>query len=88
MTEMAEVQKRIEVALQMMTKQTARIEVRLDELVGSDLEWRYRERASSYFGRILRRARAVDLREIEDTLESRLTENEVDDLKRDLIWKK
>lgn len=79
--ELAEAQARTEAALQVLIKRTDRIEIRLDDLVGSDLERRYRERASGYFGRVLRRARAVDLREIEDTLETRLTDDELDDLR-------
>ncbi len=61
-------------------KTLARLETRQDALVGDQLERRYRERAYAYFGRILRKARAVSLRDLESVLEERLSTDELEDL--------
>ncbi len=57
-----------------------RLEIRLGQMDGDLLEIRYQERATAYFGRILRRVKVVDLSDILDTLEERLTPDEVDEL--------
>ncbi len=57
-----------------------RLEIRLGQMDGDLLEIRYQERATAYFGRILRRVKVVDLSDILDTLEERLTPGEVDEL--------
>lgn len=57
-----------------------RIEDRLGSLDGRLLELHYRFRATSYFGRWLRRVRVVDMNDVVDALESRLSDVEMDDL--------
>jgi chromosome segregation ATPase len=52
-----------------------------DKQKGDRLERQYREKPFAYFGRILRRARVVPLQEIEEDLEQRLTEEELDELR-------
>jgi hypothetical protein len=81
MKELAEAQERLTDALERLTKRVDRHDIKLDKLIGSDLERRYRESPFGYFGRLLRKARTVDLRDIEDELESHLSEAELDDLR-------
>jgi multidrug efflux pump subunit AcrA (membrane-fusion protein) len=85
--ELAEAQQRTEEVLRQLLefqarteKTLARLEIRQDALVGDQLERRYRERAYAYFGRILRKARAVSLRDLESVLEERLSADELEDL--------
>ena len=85
--ELAEAQKRTEEAVrQLLVFQTraeqtmARLEARQNEMLGEQLERRYRDRAYSYFGRILRKARAVSLRDLESVLEEHLSADEMEDL--------
>jgi hypothetical protein len=49
-------------------------------LKGYALESRYRDRAPSYFGRLLRRLKVVDLSGLLDALEEQLTSEEFDQL--------
>lgn len=80
-TELIEAQKQTQAVLQVLIKRVDWIEPRTDRAIGHLLELSYRGKASSYFGRLLRRARAVDINEIEDDLETRLSEDELDDLR-------
>jgi hypothetical protein len=56
------------------------IDDKLGRLEGGFLELRYYQRVASYFGRWLRRVRLVDMNEVVETLDSRLGEEELDDL--------
>jgi hypothetical protein len=59
---------------------------RVGDLVGESLERRYRERAGSYFGRLLRRTRVLDSLALEAALEERLSPDEMQDsLLTDLV---
>ncbi len=79
--ELAEAQRRTEEALRASIARQDRMERKLDSLVGDQLERRYRERAHSYFGRLLRRVKAVALQDIEEQIEQGLSEAELDELR-------
>jgi chromosome segregation ATPase len=86
--ELAEAQKRTEQvlagliqAVEQLTLRTKTMQERLDALIGDNLERRYRERAHAYFGRVLRQVQVVPWIQIEERLEERLSEQEVDDLR-------
>ncbi|MDW8101008.1 MAG: hypothetical protein RML36_16160, partial [Anaerolineae bacterium] len=79
--ELAEAQRRTEETLRASIARQDRMERKLDSLVGDQLERRYREKAHSYFGRFLRRVRAVAFYEIEEQVEKRLAEAELDELR-------
>jgi len=86
-SDLAEAQRRTEEVVRQLLefqaraeKTLARLETRQDALLGDQLERRYRERAYAYFGRILRKAQAVSLRELESVLEERLSADELEDL--------
>ncbi len=69
-----------------LTEAHKRMEDRLGTLVGFFLESRYREHAAGYFGRWLRRARAVDPVTLEPALEETLAhEDLLDVLRLDLL---
>ncbi len=57
-----------------------RLDSQVADLRGWQLELRYYQRVTAYFGPVLRKARAVPLTEIEDELEAKLSEREVLDL--------
>jgi len=58
----------------------------LAQLTGNSLEIRYRERAGTYWGKVLRKVKAYLSAEMEEILESRLTSAEYDDfLNLDLV---
>jgi len=78
--ELAEAQKRTEEAIQQLTARMERAEIRLDKVVGDQLERRYRERASAYLGRILRHVEVISPQELCADVESVLSEDEVEDL--------
>jgi len=71
--ELAELQKQTEIQMQRLTN-------RMGQIVGDLLEIKYRDKPFSYFGRIVRRARVVDLAEVEDWLSERLSEEQLFDL--------
>lgn len=86
--ELAEAQQRTEQRLEELIgtidRLATRVEAmapRLDGLIGDNLERRYRERPYAYFGHVLRKAQAVPWTDIEELLEKRLSEREVDDLR-------
>lgn len=60
---------------------TKTMQERLDALIGDHLERRYRERAHAYLGRVLRQVQVAPWIQIEERLEERLSEQEVDDLR-------
>jgi hypothetical protein len=77
---------RVETRLDRVEERLSRVETRVGDLVGDNLERRYRERAGAYFGRILRRPTPVDLNDLRELLEPRLPAPAVDDvLLADLI---
>ncbi|GAB4471498.1 MAG: hypothetical protein Kow0088_05280 [Anaerolineales bacterium] len=79
--ELAEAQRKTEEKLQKLTDRVDLISIQVDELRGDMLEMRYRQRAFSYFGKIVSRAQVVDLQEIWlDVVEPRLSTDERDDL--------
>jgi len=73
--ELAEAQKRTEETLQ-------RLSVRVDKVVGDCFEQKFRDRLPAYLGLVLRRARLVDIGELIDRIESRVTDSELADLLR------
>ncbi|MGC9084040.1 MAG: hypothetical protein ACP5ME_12805 [Anaerolineae bacterium] len=66
--------------MQKFEERLRRLEIRVDRMDGELLEIRYERRATSYFGRVLRRVRVVEVPELLDTLEARLTPEEVDEV--------
>ncbi len=63
-----------------------RLTDRMARLDGQMLEIQYRNKAASYFGRLLRRAQAVDLNDLEERLENILSLEELEDVLRlDLV---
>lgn len=81
LAELAEAQQQTQEALKLLLKRADRMEPRADDAYGQFLELRYRDKASGYFGRLLRKARAIHINEIEDDLEPYLSEEELDDLR-------
>lgn len=71
--ELAEAQKRTELQVQRLTD-------RMGQIVGDLLEIKYHDKPFSYFGRIVRRARTVDLAEVEDLLGEGLTQEQLFEL--------
>lgn len=59
-----------------------RLTIRTDAVVGRTLELQFRDRLTSYLGRFLRRGRLMANDELIDTIESHVTDQEVDDLLR------
>ncbi len=79
--ELAEAQKKTEEQMQKLTERVNSMTDELSELRGDMLEMRYRQRAFSYFGKIVSRAQVVDLQEIwSDKIEPRLNAEEREDL--------
>lgn len=78
--ELAEAQRRTEETLNKLIKRVDRIEVKLGDLVGDNLERKYRERAFAYLGQILRPVHSVSLQDVLSDIEDRLSESEVDEL--------
>jgi anion-transporting ArsA/GET3 family ATPase len=85
---LAEAQQRTEQHLAAMAKQVEslaqdlrRVNDKLGDFRGTVLEWKYRNNPGAYFGSILRRVRVVNIVELEETLEARLTPDEEDDVR-------
>ena len=78
--QLAEAQARTEQMLQALIIAQQKLEVRVGRMDGELLEIRYERRATAYFGRVLRRVRVVEVPELLDTLEVRLTPEEVDEV--------
>jgi hypothetical protein len=77
--ELAQAQQRTEAEIQKLTASQQSMLTELGQLVGERLERQYRDRAPAYFGRILRRTRALSLQDLEIALEPHLTADEMDD---------
>ncbi len=77
---LTEAQARTEQTLQALIAAHQELETRVGRMDGDLLEIRYERRATAYFGRVLRRVRVVEVPELLDTLEARLTPEEVDEL--------
>ncbi|MER3405841.1 MAG: hypothetical protein C4289_12380 [Chloroflexota bacterium] len=73
LAELAEAQRRTEERLQWLIDTVG-------DMRGTLLEYRYRERVAAYFGPSLRRVRAVPIQELEDTLEERLSAQDLNEL--------
>ncbi|WP_169238011.1 hypothetical protein [Candidatus Roseilinea sp. NK_OTU-006] len=71
--ELAEAQRRTEETVRRLVNQMA-------EVRGDTLEIKFRDKAHAYFGRWLRRARVVPFIELEEQLESKLTDDELVEL--------
>ncbi len=85
--ELAEAQKHIEQRVselaqtqENMNWKLQRLTDRVGQMSGDVLEMKYRDKAWSYFGRILRKARSVEFAELEPLVEKHLTEEQLDDL--------
>ena len=74
---LAEAQGRTEVRLQALIEHLDKLTVTVGNMKGTMLEIRYRERAAAYFGLRLRRLQVVPVQQIEETLESALSDDEV-----------
>ncbi|MCL6647654.1 MAG: hypothetical protein K6U89_04910 [Chloroflexi bacterium] len=70
----------VEARLDRVEERLSRVETRVGDLVGDNLERRYRERAGAYFGRTFRRPTPVDLSDLRELLEQRLPTPAVDDV--------
>jgi predicted nuclease with TOPRIM domain len=78
--ELAEAQKRTEEHLQRLDETVRRHEIRLDRLDGRSFELELSSKTDAYFGVLMRRPRVVRVSDLVEVLESRLTEEEIDDL--------
>jgi hypothetical protein len=86
--ELVQVQRNFEARLEKVEARLERVEGRLGKLEGRSLESDYRDKAPSYFGRLLRKTRVVQIGRMADEMESRLTPEELDDLLQiDLVVK-
>jgi hypothetical protein len=63
-----------------MDKRMQRMEGRLGNVEGWQLEHNYREKAYSYFGRVLRNVKVVPLQDLEEQLQAHLSPKELYDL--------
>ncbi|NOX63456.1 MAG: hypothetical protein GXP42_16150 [Chloroflexi bacterium] len=79
--ELAEAQKRTEAQMQELIEVTKRHDRQIADMRGILLENQYRDKPYAFFGRVVRRARAVPLRDIEEALEQKLSDDELDDLR-------
>ena len=80
LAELAEAQRRTEEQLAGLARTVQRLIDTVGEMRGRLLELQYRDRAGTFFGRYLRRARVVEWPALEDVLETRLSAEELDDL--------
>ncbi len=79
--ELTEAQKKTEEKLQKLTERVDIISIHVDELRGDMLEIRFRQRAFSYFGKLVSRAQVVDLQDIwTEWIEPNLSDEERNDL--------
>jgi len=74
--QLAERLDRLEDGMGELNRRTARLEDDVGDLKGSVLEQHYRTHAYAYFGRLLRRVRVLEFREVAEILEDRLSPNE------------
>jgi hypothetical protein len=80
LAELAAAQQRTDESLERLIKRVDKMDVSLNDLRGWRLEHKYKERAFGYFGRILRRAKAVDVEELLCNLEAHLSADELEDV--------
>ena len=78
--ELAEAQRRTEERLQEVVELQHWLVDRVGSMKGQLLEFTYRDKASAYFGRWIRRPEVVPINDLWDTLESRLPEEGFDDI--------
>jgi chromosome segregation ATPase len=78
--EVVAAQRRTDELLQKLTLRLERMETKLRTLIDEHLERKYRERALSYLGTILRPVQVVSLQEILPQLEAHLSEEEIERL--------
>jgi ribosomal 50S subunit-associated protein YjgA (DUF615 family) len=78
--ELAAAQQRTERSLDLLINRVGLVESKLGQLVGDNLERRYRERAYAYLGQILRPVHAIPIQDMLAQLELHLQDAEVDDL--------
>jgi len=78
--ELVQAQARTEEMLQKLIARVDHNDNRIAQLVGDNLERRYRERAFSYFGQILRRVQVISLQDVFEDLEKHLEESEIGEL--------
>ena len=75
--ELTEAQRRTEEQVANLTRATQTLTIDVGELKGDNLERRYRERAPAYFARLVRRARALSVEELDSVLEGVLARGEL-----------
>ncbi|MBM3131070.1 MAG: hypothetical protein FJ009_20885 [Chloroflexi bacterium] len=80
LSELAAAQARTEQAVLVLADNQKRMENTLSQLVGDNLERKYRERAGVYFGKWLKSIQVVSPNDLRDDLETRLPEEQVDDV--------
>ena len=78
--ELAEVQRRTEERLEVLADGQQRLIDTVGGLKGHVLEITYQDRAGAYFGRFLRRVKAITLQTLEDGLEVALTADEFNEV--------
>lgn len=79
---LAEAQSRTEAEVRSLTMAVQRLTIRTDAVIGRTLELQFRDWLTSYLGRFVRRGRLMANDELIDTIESRVTDQEIDDLLR------
>ena len=77
---LTEGQQRLTERVEALTEGQQRLTDTVGGMKGRMLEITYRDRAGPYFGRLLRRAKVVEVHTLEDTLEATLTSDEFNDL--------
>ncbi len=80
LSELAAAQERTEQALAALTDAQKRTGDIVDQLLGRDLERKYRERAGAYFGKWLKPVEVISPNDLREALEARLREDEVDEV--------
>jgi hypothetical protein len=83
--QLAEAQRRTEEVVQKLVRRTDRLIDDVGHLKGADLERRYRERAPSYFARILRRIHALSAEEVAGLIETADARGGLDEARRDAL---
>lgn len=81
--ELAEAQRRTETIVQKLIRRTDRLIEEVGHLKGAELGRRYRERAPSYFARILRRIHALSIEEVAALVDAADARGELEEAERD-----
>ncbi|MFM7291772.1 MAG: hypothetical protein ACKOHK_09465 [Planctomycetia bacterium] len=88
MAELVEAQADTERQMKTLAETMQRLTIRTDTVVGHTFELRFRDRLTSYLGRFLRRGKVVGNDTLLDTIEPRVTTEEVEDfLRADIVAK-